>query len=91
MKWFIEKYSYWLVVFATLILMFLLIPYLIQLDINQRKKECINYAKYIEVDYKFHEQHGCFIKRKNIWFKKDEFIYVISFDLQDTGEPRQRF
>ena len=36
------------------------------------EKHCIQYAKFIELDYKYDSTYGCYVKRNNIWISKSE-------------------
>ena len=39
------------------------------------EKHCIQYAKFIESDYKYDSNYGCYIKRNNIWISKSELQF----------------
>jgi len=37
-----------------------------------KEDDCIEYAKFIESDYKYDSDYGCYVKRNNIWISKSE-------------------
>ena len=62
------KCKYFSIAFLVISPFFFLVIYT---SINA-EKNCIEYAKFIELDYKFDSNHGCYVKRNNIWISKSE-------------------
>jgi len=72
MDFFKKKFSFTFKYFSIFLLLFIfLFFFLIEALINL-EDDCIQYAKFIESDYKFDSTYGCYVNRNNIWISKSE-------------------